>query len=907
MPILNSGDFGLVANGTTDNSAAINNWIAAATTLIAAGNNVRMALNPGVYASSGFHTFPGAADLEFQNASLWHIGTLDTDVFITHGVIGASGSGNLYNINLLGALSGPTILGNMNYVGLRLLNKNYSYCSINQINQFHTGLRIEANQGSCAYNTIDVFGDFLVCREAIEIVTASANDTSFAAQNIVRGGNIQPTSSFNNLGSAFGLVFTRYYANGYTGNSGNFWYGACFQMGDTTLPPNWTSSQNYAVNTRILGVRSGLEWMVQTAGTSGTTEPTKLPTNLVPISGITIMGGSTICTMTSTSGLSAGMHMRGDNPLNAFPVNTYISAVNSSTQITLTQPAYSGITTITTFTATFSALTSDGTSQLVCLGPYRRAPVWLRDAGTDNGVRDARWEGNIGAAVVISGRYLFPQNSSYAPGRFQGSFHSLTSAAVNVAMYPKWTASTAYAFGDMVTRAALNGVYWECIVGGTSGGSEPNPPDTALTTITDNSVTWIARNLPKSSSRGDYEEFTGSVALTPVEIQSPTQTSTSVSTIDALHMRAIGSATGWRIRGVVRGDPATGATSLEFASTDFALSREGILLNSTTSLLGINIRTDKVKSLRVRKHFGVYSSSYTYVIPLDYSLGRLTATSNQTAYHRRVIGNLYVNGSGSYNEPSSGPWNQLSFGVNDEVANTFVGIVQGGAPCVLGGLTIAENPHRATPYNEPAPLLDGSIQLYTNFSTDQAMRTALGTPTSGYFLAVGEYIANGSATSTVGPQGWIVTTGGILAPPWHTTTAYVTGQIVTVSGNAYAANGAFTSGTAPSGTGKNILDGSAGSIAAGNVATWDYLAPMATLTPIGPIQTAATAVTLAAGSATVSLSSVTANSFFEYSVMTPGGTQGAIYTGTITPGTGFVIKSTSSSDTSKIWWRQITA
>src|SRR5271167_2567294 len=156
MPVLNSDVFGLVGNGTSDNVTAINNWIAAANALIAAGDAVRMVLIPGTYLSSGFHSFPGAADLEFQNASMTYTGSLDTLAFITHGAIGVLSSGNLYNINLNNANS--SVLFNMNFVGLRLLNKNHVYCSIGQINQFHTGIRLEANGSDCSYNTIDIFG-----------------------------------------------------------------------------------------------------------------------------------------------------------------------------------------------------------------------------------------------------------------------------------------------------------------------------------------------------------------------------------------------------------------------------------------------------------------------------------------------------------------------------------------------------------------------------------------------------------------------------------------------------------------------------------------------------------------------------------------------------------------------------
>lgn len=61
--------------------------------------------------------------------------------------------------------------------------------------------------------------------------------------------------------------------------------------------------------------------------------------------------------------------------------------------------------------------------------------------------------------------------------------------------------------------------------------------------------------------------------------------------------------------------------------------------------------------------------------------------------------------------------------------------------------------------------------------------------------------------------------------------------------------------------------------------------------------------TLAAGTVTVNNAKVTANSVIDVGVLTPGGTQGAPFLSTKTAGTSFVIKSTSSTDTSVVWYR----
>lgn len=60
---------------------------------------------------------------------------------------------------------------------------------------------------------------------------------------------------------------------------------------------------------------------------------------------------------------------------------------------------------------------------------------------------------------------------------------------------------------------------------------------------------------------------------------------------------------------------------------------------------------------------------------------------------------------------------------------------------------------------------------------------------------------------------------------------------------------------------------------------------------------------LVAGTITVNTSAVTANSLIFLTAKTPGGTQGELSVGTITPGTSFVINSSSNTDTSTVqWW-----
>jgi hypothetical protein len=72
----------------------------------------------------------------------------------------------------------------------------------------------------------------------------------------------------------------------------------------------------------------------------------------------------------------------------------------------------------------------------------------------------------------------------------------------------------------------------------------------------------------------------------------------------------------------------------------------------------------------------------------------------------------------------------------------------------------------------------------------------------------------------------------------------------------------------------------------------------------GTLSFAATATaTLVAGTVTIANSAVTANSVIILNSQTSGGTQGSLYVSSITNGTGFTVKSTSSTDTSTIRYK----
>ena len=79
----------------------------------------------------------------------------------------------------------------------------------------------------------------------------------------------------------------------------------------------------------------------------------------------------------------------------------------------------------------------------------------------------------------------------------------------------------------------------------------------------------------------------------------------------------------------------------------------------------------------------------------------------------------------------------------------------------------------------------------------------------------------------------------------------------------------------------------------------DLKSTVASYNAFVPLAATGTTV-LTAGTATVSNPLITANSQIVVFVQTPGGTVGAPFVATITAGTSFVIKSTSSTDTSTV-------
>lgn len=79
--------------------------------------------------------------------------------------------------------------------------------------------------------------------------------------------------------------------------------------------------------------------------------------------------------------------------------------------------------------------------------------------------------------------------SGYTSGGATLSSKTVTITAAN-SWGSTWASDTAYVVGDIIRPSTGNGHLYRCIVGGTSGSSEPTWPTTKGQTVNDGSVTW---------------------------------------------------------------------------------------------------------------------------------------------------------------------------------------------------------------------------------------------------------------------------------------------------------------------------------------------------------------------------------------------------------------------------------
>lgn len=832
---LSSASYGLIGDNSTDNDAAFLAWIAAGQALVTAGSRVQYSLQPGVYRLSGVgYRFPGAADVRFHNARCTATGSSNTSAFITHGDFGSSTSGSSIDIDVLNAGTGSQY-HNRNFVGFRALNRTGAYIRLRNAEGFHTGLQLAADN-LCAYNTIDV-GTITACRNFIELSSLTVG-TPFVSENVFKGGNIIATSGAAKFGSLFGLAISTEYDTGYHANSANVWYKPSFQL--AAPGQTWAATTGgQTAGSLFYMPTSGSEWLCKVGGVTGSTEPSIIPSVVagtrVDLTSIVTVAGNAQITVSSTTGISAGWHMRGTNPLSNFPFDTYVVSVDDATHLTMSNTAASSSSL---YRAYFTAPVTDGAATWVYVGPYRRSVLWHRDCGTATAIYDARREGGTGEAFIASGPHCWPSSAITAgapSANAEITLESVTFTSVKDVRCPTWAAATAYLTGDCVRPAVLGSFYWECLVSGTSGGSEPTPTsNVAGGTITDNTATWIIRATRDSSTFGDFGNYSGvNVAAVQKIRNMNSYAEGNLASVGNAHMRAIGSASGWNVQGYCK--YVSGTLSKTFAAADMSLARDGLLISNIT--IGFLVNTEKHKLFRFGKILGTYQSQRANIVAYDKAYNKADVRTSQADYRQRLeAAPMSLDAAFKFADPNDNVTAPQNFMVGDNVPWVFVSVFRGstGTPvaCTFKGLSV-----QALSFNsyEPFPMTSQTMTPFENADVPSP-RSSAGTPTSGFFKYAGEYIVNSSTTDGASVKGWYVKTAGILAPTWLTSTAYVKGQLVVGNSGAdlnrvFASNGSFTSGTAPTGTTVNQVDGTATGITSGDIASWDYMGVLAVLTP----------------------------------------------------------------------------
>jgi hypothetical protein len=80
--------------------------------------------------------------------------------------------------------------------------------------------------------------------------------------------------------------------------------------------------------------------------------------------------------------------------------------------------------------------------------------------------------------------------TAYTAGGQALAAKTLTATTAN-SWATTWAASTAYVVGDVVRPTVANTFLYQCVVAGTSAGSQPTWPTTRGLSVADNTATWL--------------------------------------------------------------------------------------------------------------------------------------------------------------------------------------------------------------------------------------------------------------------------------------------------------------------------------------------------------------------------------------------------------------------------------
>lgn len=317
-----------------------------------------------------------------------------------------------------------------------------------------------------------------------------------------------------------------------------------FEMpGGTTIPVSYSNSNIVAFFPATLGQLG----QVPTGGTggSGTSGP-----------GISGRGSST------PSGGIAGLV----GPLPQFKqfTNRSIFSLGNGFSIqafwdstgTLVNPAPTGAIASVSVTAGQVTVTVSGSVTISKTDPTANGFMPVGTNVVLSGMSDSSYNGvfPVIAATAGAGGTFVIRNPNASGGASTGTFTVATTPIISnfVPAYPVWTASTAYAQGDIIVPATqpANAIYLTCTQAGTAGGSEPgwnSPQPTIGEEFKDNNIIWTVSALlntaaPPPPGAGHIEIYAGSLWAFNT---SPTNTANGLDGPTSLRMSNTNNPFGW--------------------------------------------------------------------------------------------------------------------------------------------------------------------------------------------------------------------------------------------------------------------------------------------------------------------------------------------------------------------------
>jgi len=221
--------FGAIADGVTDNTAAIRSAIAYANNMV--GSSVVPTLwfpNGNSYIITDSIYIPAGINVK-MDAPIFFQGTAYDRSALTIGKTGVVSSNIKYQLNV--ASKTQSNWSNENNVGIRLFNCNTCDINIVQASNFTVGVEFKGDNAGFAYSTATI-GSLWNNKIAEKIF---ATNNGWVNENSFYGGRLTCASS-TNLGKArYGVVITS--DMGYYSNNNN-WYKPSFELYGQGATPN---------------------------------------------------------------------------------------------------------------------------------------------------------------------------------------------------------------------------------------------------------------------------------------------------------------------------------------------------------------------------------------------------------------------------------------------------------------------------------------------------------------------------------------------------------------------------------------------------------------------------------------------------------------------------------------------